>query len=71
MENCKICGLPKKICVCAEIKKHNKVIDNKFNRKKHIEKLLEAIFGKYKDDFSYCELCGCFHYKNAHIKNFK
>ena len=21
-----------------------------------------------EDDFKYCELCGCFHYSNCHIK---
>lgn len=57
---CELCGLPKAICICSELK-----------NKRNIKKVFRALFGKYKDDFLYCELCGCYHYKNAHVKDFQ
>jgi len=60
MSICQRCGLPEKLCICSELR-----------RTESMKKIVKSLFGKYKDDFSYCELCGCFHYKEMHIKNFK
>ena len=40
---CKTCGLPKRLCICSFLK-----------NKENIKKLLQSLFGKYKDDFHYC-----------------
>lgn len=50
---CEKCGLPKKYCICNEIKRET--------IKKLIKKLL------YKDDFKYCHTCQRHHYTGCHI----
>lgn len=66
---CDCCGLPKKLCVCEAVSKID--VKRDIDIKKLVAKILMSISGKYKDDFSYCEICGCFHYKGMHVKSFK
>jgi hypothetical protein len=54
---CCKCGLPQSICVCEEIKKEAK------------RKVSKTMKQEKKDDFIFCHTCGCYHYKDAHIKN--
>lgn len=50
---CNKCGLPKELCVCAELKKGRIKQDN-------------SQYVSSKDDFIYCHRCGCYHYPGDH-----